>query len=450
MKKIIRRLRLYLWFFQAFIQRHRFLLFLGFLFGFLFFLVLVKLAANFSIPLSITQTKKIAVIGAFSPSNLPSNIQNYLSLGLTSIDKNGKILPSLATKWEIKDEGKTYLFYLKDNVFWHDGTKFNAADVNYNLKDVKIESLGNQIIKISLKEPFSPLLALVSRPIFKKGLIGLGPYKLKRLSLKDGHLDLILLEGARRIDGQNLTPLAFKFYASESLAMTAFKLGEVNLLEKINQVDEFKSAKNVKITSYVYQNFNIMLFYNTRLPFLQEKTNRQALSYAIPFLSQDQSFGPLNPNSWAYNSKVKNYASDFEQAKELFGKDNSSTSSSSLTIATFPSFINLAQIISASWQKLGLKTQIKVENALPMEFDVLIASQEIPVDPDQYQLWHSTQATNITGLSNPRIDKLLEDGRKTLEEDKRIKIYQDFQKYLLEEAPAAFLFHPKLYTVERI
>ena len=85
-----------------------------------------------------------------------------------------------------------------------------------------------------------------------------------------------------------------------------------------------------------------------------------------------------------------------------------------------------------------------------MEFDVLIASQEIPSDPDQYHLWHSTQATNIAGLASPRIDKLLEDGRKTMEEDKRIKIYHDFQKYLLEEAPAAFLFHPKLYTIERI
>lgn len=446
MKKIIRRLRLYLWFFQAFFQKHRFLLFLGFFAGFLLFLGLIKLVATFSIPLNIVRTRKIAVIGNFSPTNLPANIQNYLSLGLTSVDENGHILPSLATKWEIKDEGKTYLFYLKNNVFWHDKTLFTAGDVNYNLKDVKLEALGNEVVKISLKEPFSPLLSILSRPIFKKGLIGLGPYKVKRLILKEGNLASILLEGSK----QNLTPLEFKIFASENLALTAFKLGEVNVLEKVNQIVDFNSSKNVKITSFVYPNFNIMLFYNNRLPFLADRTNRQALSYAVPVLSENQSFGPLNPNSWAYYAKVKDYSYNLEQAKELYQKGKTASPSADLTISTFPSFLNLAQEITASWKKLGVKTQIKVENALPSEFDVLIASQEIPSDPDQYHLWHSTQTTNLTGLTNPRIDKLLEDGRKTQEEYKRIKIYQDFQRYLLEEAPAVFLLHPKLYTIERI
>lgn len=450
MKKIIRRLRLYLWFFQAFLKKRRILLFCGFLSGFLFFLGLIKATAAFPLPLNFQKIRKIAVIGSFSPQNLPANIQKYLSLGLTSLDEKGHIIPSLATKWEIKDDGKTYLFYLKRNVFWHDKTSFTAKDVNYNLKDVKIEAIGNEVVKISLKEPFSPLLSLLSRPLFKKGLVGLGSYKLKKLTLKQGKLESIFLDGASRVGGQNLTPLEFKFFASENLALTAFKLGEVNVLEKINEIGSLKSFKNIKIASFVYPSFNIMLFYNNRFPFLAERTNRQALTYAIPALSENQSFGPLNPNSWAYYPKVKDYSFNFEQAEELFGKNNSATSSSSLTIATFPSFLNPAQEIAASWKKLGLKVAIKVENALPSEFDVLIASQEIPSDPDQYHLWHSTQTTNITGLANPRIDKLLEDGRKTLNQDERIKIYQDFQRYLLEEAPAAFLYHPKLYTVERI
>lgn len=423
---------------------------MGFLSGFLFFLGLIKATTAFPFPLNFQKVRKLAVIGSFSPQNLPVNIQKYLSLGLTSLDEKGHIMPSLADKWEIRDNGKTYLFYLKKNVFWHDKTPFTAKDVNYNLKDVKIEALGNDVLKISLKEPFSPLLSLLSRPLFKKGLVGLGPYKLKKLTLKQGTLESVFLDGVSQVDGQNLTPLEFKFFASENLALTAFKLGEVNILEKINEIAGFKSSKNIKINSFVYPNFNIMLFYNNRLPFLGERTNRQALTYAIPTVSENQSFGPINPNSWAYYAKVKDYSFNFELAKELFIKNNSATSSPNLTISTFPSFLNLAQEIASSWGKLGLKVGIKVENALPAEFEVLIASQEIPSDPDQYHLWHSTQTTNITGLTNPRIDKLLEDGRKTLNQDERIKIYQDFQRYLLEEAPAAFLYHPKLYTVERI
>jgi len=43
----------------------------------------------------------------------------------------------------------------------------------------------------------------------------------------------------------------------------------------------------------------------------------------------------------------------------------------------------------------------------------------------------------------------LEDGRKVYDTEERKKIYQDFQKYLVEEAPAVFLFYPELYTISR-
>jgi len=75
---------------------------------------------------------------------------------------------------------------------------------------------------------------------------------------------------------------------------------------------------------------------------------------------------------------------------------------------------------------------------------------EIPKDVDQYPLWHSTQSdTNMSKFSNFRIDKLLEEGRVELDTDERRKIYLDFQRFLLEEAPAAFLYHPRYYSITR-
>jgi DNA segregation ATPase FtsK/SpoIIIE-like protein len=62
---------------------------------------------------------------------------------------------------------------------------------------------------------------------------------------------------------------------------------------------------------------------------------------------------------------------------------------------------------------------------------------------------NSKQANNITGYENKRIDKLLEDGRKTISQTERKKIYDDLQKYLLADAPAAFLYFPYEYTVTR-
>jgi peptide/nickel transport system substrate-binding protein len=79
-----------------------------------------------------------------------------------------------------------------------------------------------------------------------------------------------------------------------------------------------------------------------------------------------------------------------------------------------------------------------------------LAIFDTPEDPDQYSIWHSTQkATNITHYENPRIDKLLEDGRSQINTEERKKTYLDFQRFLVEDAPAAFLFYPDTYSISR-
>ncbi len=85
------------------------------------------------------------------------------------------------------------------------------------------------------------------------------------------------------------------------------------------------------------------------------------------------------------------------------------------------------------------------------DFDMFLAFWKIPTDPDQYFFWHSTQAGrgNIVNIKNVRIDKLLEDGRKYIEPANRKKEYLDFQKILVDELPAAFLYYPYSYTVTR-
>ena len=75
--------------------------------------------------------------------------------------------------------------------------------------------------------------------------------------------------------------------------------------------------------------------------------------------------------------------------------------------------------------------------------------QESPPDPDQYFLWHSEQPTNFTRYKNTRIDSLLEKGRKTLDQQERTTIYQEFQQFLLEDPPAIFLRHLQSFELQR-
>ena len=109
----------------------------------------------------------------------------------------------------------------------------------------------------------------------------------------------------------------------------------------------------------------------------------------------------------------------------------------------------LAQTIQKSWEKLGIKSKIEIVNRIPEKFQIFLYSFSVKKDPDQYALWHSSQATNISRYKNLRIDKLLEDGRSTTDPKARLSIYADFQKYLLDDAPASFLYYPRVYKLCR-
>ncbi len=119
-------------------------------------------------------------------------------------------------------------------------------------------------------------------------------------------------------------------------------------------------------------------------------------------------------------------------------------------LASTPTLLPLAENIAKYWGEIGIDTSIQVSSVIPDEFQSFLAVFDIPSDPDQYSFWHSTQEqTNITEYKSPRIDKLLEDGRSELNTDERKKIYLDFQRFLVEDSPAIFLYHPKNYNIKR-
>ena len=182
------------------------------------------------------------------------------------------------------------------------------------------------------------------------------------------------------------------------------------------------------------------VFFNTAHPDLVSKTFRQALAYGIADknFEGERALSPINPNSWAYNPQVKPYEYNPRLAQEMIDKEflNSEAPQPQLELTTTQAYIDIAEKIIASWEKLGITTNLKIVNFPDTnDYQILLIGQQIPEDPDQYTFWHSTQGTNFTHYNSPRVDKLLEDGRKTLDLDERTLIYQDFQRFLYNTIP---------------
>lgn len=419
---------------------------MGFFAGLFLSFIFWRLYPVFISPLFHT-TERIGMIGDFTPSNLPQSIQDLISGGLTALSDDGAPKPELSSAWEATNSGKTFIFTLRKGLYWHTGKEVTAHDVNYNIRGVTFIPTGDNTLMAYLQYPYSPFPTLVSKPIFLPGLKGFGPYEVTGISLQGDSVKSLQLTPLQLDTHQ---PKVFTFYHTEAQAVMAFKLGEINTLFDMSTPSSFIRWKNVTIQKNTKYNRIVTLFFNMRDPKLEDKNLRQGLAYGIPDQSYERAISPLSKTSWAYTPIVKKYDYDPVAAKKFIGHTEVATTSSQLTLSTFSQYLDIAQSIAASWTALGIKTDVRVENDVPNTFQILLSAQDVPPDPDQYLFWHSTQnQTNVTGYVNVKIDKLLEDGRQELDQKKRKTIYADFQRRLVEDAPAIFLYYPTTYTISR-
>ena len=405
------------------------------------------LITNFGLPILQRGYERIGVAGRYRPENLPDFILNMLSDGLTRIDESGTVVPALATSWETPDKGRTWTFTLGDGV-WQDGEAISSSHISYEFSDVSIERPNEDTIVFKLDNPFSPFPAVVARPVFRQGLLGVGEWRVSKVRLSGSYvssLEILDRERNKKI---------YKFYPTEERAKLAFKLGEVDTLDGLFSPTPFNSWKVASVIENTELHRAAVIFLNTSDKFLSEKNLRQALYYAIDKdeFGGPRSLSPIAPDSWAFNPQVKPYNFDPERAKELIDELADETKAElSIKLVTPPLLLSQAEKIAAYWKEVGVDTLVQVSSGIPSEYQALLAIYDIPKDPDQYALWHSTQeGTNISKLKNPRIDALLESGRSELSLEERKNIYLDFQRFLLEEAPAIFLYYPVSYTISRL
>lgn len=440
----IRKIRFYFHLLSALAKRYYRIIISGIFFGGLIALIITYSYSHLA--KLIVSTQKIGLIGQYTLSNLPTEVLRKLSYGLTGLNDKNEVIPGIADKWLIDNEGKRFEFLIiPEKYSWNNDKPFSTNDLNYNFKNVTIETTDNSII-FTLEDAFAPLPSILTEPIFQNGLIGLGDYRLSKYVVKGNTVKSLSLTSLKPEDKSNIL---YRFYPTITDLKLAFNLGEIDYLDGITSTEGISENKNVTFEPYLDINSFTALYFNTEKPEFAEKTFRQTLAYAINKPTNNQrSLSSYNPDSWAYNGSVKPYNYDVNRALELTSKENIEKNRE-VIISVLPQDIEIAEQVIKDFQTIGLKSKYEVINFLPDDYDMLLLTREIPPDPDQYSYWHSTQPGNFSNLINPRLDKLLEDGRKTVDQNTRKNIYLDFQRYLLEECPAVFLSHPTLYRVTR-
>ena len=422
----------------------------------------------------------------FDSTENQKDIDSLIFRGLTKVDAKGSLKLDLAEGFE-KTSDTEYLFRLKKDIFWHDGKKFTSDDVIYtiglaqnpkyrsvlaaNFKDVTLERVDTYTIKFKLKEPFAPFpfattVGIIPRHVSleKYQPIGTGPFKVKEIT-KD---EIVLTN-----PGLNII---FKFYPNFADAWLALNLGEIHALggfspQGVREVEEFGGTR---LYQRVLPFREAVVFFNTKSSDLAQKNVRQALSYSLdknklkPAVTGSGAVLTTNQlplASWVAVSRER-YPYDLAAAakglknagyeQKTGGWENKGTKLSlEITSVDDPEINSIVNFLKNSWLSLGVEVKTSIVSSETLlnqvipnrNFQVLVNFQDVSADPDQYALWHTTQAQdgNIAGVSSAKLDKILEDARKISDQKKRTDLYKLFTTLLADEAPAVFLYYPQ-YT----
>lgn len=417
--------------------------------GIILFTLLVLLQIKFNLFYS-TNILRIGLIGTYQEHDLPVEVTRLISNSLVEAGSDGRIKPYLVNGWDVNNDATAFKFKLKDNLKWSDGSPLKASDISFSIPNTEVSYPDDKTIEFKLKESYSPFPSLLTKPIFKKGtLLGTGPYHISRLEKSR----IFITKIALKAEDPNLPVIYIRFYPGEKVAVTGFSLGEVQVLLGLSSPKAVEPSIEVAVKQKTDYSKIVTVLYQTTDKLLSSRSLRQALSFQIPQVSGEaMANNPYPPASWVYDSNAKKYFSNEKEAGEAMERAKSTLSDdklrSELFLTTTPNLAAEGEIIVKAWKKLGFDAKLRVESGIPQNFQALLITQSIPVDPDQYFLWHATQTkTNLTKYDSKRVDKDLEDGRKIIKEEERREKYFDFQKTLLEDAPAAFLYFPKYNIV---
>jgi peptide/nickel transport system substrate-binding protein len=274
---------------------------------------------------------------------------------------------------------------------------------------------------------------------------------------------------------ENLISRIIPDTSSQFLELTADNIDVMNI-NPIQYQRVFPARKDLQQKIALYKelgNGYTYLGFNLRKPPFNDIRVRQALNYAIDkdevikgvLLGLGEPISsPYKPGTRWNNPNLNPYPYKPSKALNLlqeagYKKNNDGILMKNGKPLKFEIITNqnkqremTAVVIQKRLQEIGVDVSIRVIEWASFvnrfiktgDFDVVVLGWSLSLDPDQYNIWHSSQQGpgqfNFLGYSNKNVDKLLELGRVELNVSKREKIYHEFSKYLLEDSPIIYLY----------
>lgn len=346
--------------------------------------------------------------------------------GLVRLDDNLEPAPDIAEKWEVSNDGRTYTFYLREDVKFHDGRKVTADDFKYSLERACDPDTGSQTaatylgdivgvkeviagqaeeisgvrviddytLQITIDAPKSYFLSKLTYPTafvvdrqeaeaggeWWQQPNGTGPFKLKEWQEEN----LLVLEKNKHYYGEKAKVGSVVFQLWGGVPMNMYETGEIDAtdvyIDYIDKVTDrsgpfFQELEIVPELSFSYIGFN-----HTKPPF-DDVNLRRAFSQAIDkdklvsLVFRDmmqRADGILPPGIPGFNENLSGLEFDVAKAKELIAnsKYGSVDNLPPITVTTMGWGGLISQSLEAlvhEWRQ-NLGVEVKVRQLEPQRF----------------------------------------------------------------------------------
>jgi peptide/nickel transport system substrate-binding protein len=417
---------------------------------------------------------------------------------LVDISPDLKIVPQLATEWSWSADNKSLTMKLRPGVTFHDGEKFDAEAVKFNIERHKsmqgsqrrgeltavtsVEAVDPLTVRINTSAPFAPLLATLTDRAgmmvspkaanalgdkFATAPVCAGPFKFVERVAQD-RIVLEKYDGYWDKDNVHLQRIEFRPFTDATVRLANLRSGQLDILERLAATDVpgVKKDNNLKFGSiteigYYGITINIGKSDKSKSPIGSDKKIREAFELSLDrdglnkaafdglATPGNQWVAPTNPN---YVNSIPVPKRNIAKAKDLLKEAGNTHPIVNLVTPTTADARILAQVIQAMAKDAGFDVRIQATEfatSLNMadkgDFEAYILSWSGRPDPDgNLYSFHACHAPlNYSGTCNEALDAVLKESRLTNDLDARKKAWEQAAKIILDERPIIYMLHRK-------
>jgi peptide/nickel transport system substrate-binding protein len=396
---------------------------------------------------------------------------------------SGAIQPSLATTWQNPDP-TTWVFTLRKDVKYHDGSDLTAADVKASIERVinlkgpaaplwtaveSVEAPDPGTVRIKTKTPVGTLLAnAVLLPIgpaskinvegFWSKPIGSGPFKVASWT---PDADLRLEANTDYWGGPpGLNTLVLRFIPEVAGRVTALETGEIDFAHQIppDQLGALRRNQDLNIDTPPSYTYYFVWFNSSRPPFTDKKV-RQAMVHALDIdgIVRDllqgaakRAIAPIPESIFGY-APQQPYAYDVAKAQQLLaeaGHPNGFETSVIWNPGSGPQDREIMQAMVSNWNAAGVRVRsleqeraVWLDNLIKLNWDMDFQTNSVTTGDADFtlgRLYKSEAKRN--GYANPDLDKILDEASASVDQNKRKELYAQANKIIWEDAVGIFPF----------